>query len=368
MRKWVCMLLVLLLTVPFAGISAAAADEPVSGKDDIRRDLIYCAAYGTPEVDGVMDEIYLESDVMYANNGAYVSSASDTAAPMASAEYRMVWNYSTLYIWCVVTDHTKSAPGAVNASATKMDNTDIYVNLDSAFDIEQSYKDRKTEYHQGQFRYQPNCGMDEEPLRNGWGGLTYWNQDVNESLRYQGGYLYPDNPSDGSYYFELSFDFYSRGGTFEDTLLDNIRSKTDTKIGFSIQINDIIDNDAKRDAMIYSNNANGGLSTDLKNCGVVVLRVQDGADVKLPDDGGDETEPPTNEETDSPASSTATTRPTEDTEKPAATTESTAALGGKDEAGGCKSTVSGIAMITLLGAISGCAVSVCRRKNRKEGD
>ncbi len=366
MKKWVCMLLVLLLTVPFAGISAAAADEPVSGKDDIRRDLIYYAAYGTPEVDGVMDDIYLESDVMYANNGAYAGSASDKTKPMASAEYRMVWNYSTLYIWCVVTDHTKSAPGAVNASATKMDNVDLYINLDNTFDIDGTYTDRASTAHQGMFRYQPNCTVDQEPLRNAWGGLTFWNQDVNESLRYQGGYLNPDDPNDGSYCFEMSIDFYSKGGVFEDTVLENIKSKADTRIGFAIQVNDVIDNDAKRDALIYSNNASGKLlSSDLKNCGVVVLRVQEGA--ILPDD--EETEPPTDKETDPPAPPTTTAKPETDTKKPAVTTAgSTTAPSGKEETGGCKSTVSSVALIALVGAICGCAVSVRRGKNKKEGD
>lgn len=74
----------------------------------------------------------------------------------------------------------------------------------------------------------------------------------------------------------MKFDFNE---AYQKTLAENISTKTDTLLGFAIQVNDVMDNDAKRDALVYSNNANGALSTNLKNCGVVSLFLQAGADV-----------------------------------------------------------------------------------------
>ncbi len=347
-------------------------EEPSSGINDIRRDLVYTAAYGTPVVDGEMDDIYLESDVMYANNAVFGGSASVTTGQTASAEYRIVWNETTLFLWCVVTDPTRSDPGAVNATATKMDNTDIYVNLDSEFDIETDYTDMKNSQHQGMFRYQPNCTAEQEPLRSSWGGLTYWNQDINQSLHYAGGYLNPEDPSDGSYYFELSFDFYSKGGVFEDTLLANAAKGEATRIGFSLQVNDVMDNDAARDALIYSNNASGKLlSSNLKNAGVVLLAVQEGAEVKPPeqetdtgsgegdetDDQPSTTEPPRQTDTEAPATSGGGN----DTEAPGTT-----AGNGAGSEDGCKSAGGSIAVIAVLAAAGGCAVAQKGGRSKRE--
>ena len=350
----------------------ALPQEPEAGGiDDIRRDLVYTAAYGTAVVDGVMDDIYLESDVMYANNAVFGGSASITTGQTASAEYRIVWNETTLFIWCVVTDPTRSDPGAANATATKMDNTDIYVNLDSGFDIETDYTDMKNSQHQGMFRYQPNCTIDQEPLRSSWGGLTYWNQDINQSLHYVGGYLHPDDPNDGSYYFELSFDFYSKGGVFEDTLLENAAKGEATKIGLSLQVNDVMDNDAGRDALIYSNNASGKLlSSNLKNAGVVLLAVQEGAEVKPPqeddppvtddEDDGEETDGPTNP-TDEPDQT--------DTDAPATSggddgTQAPGTTAGELPEEGCQSAAGGLAAIVVLAGASGCIAA--KKGGRKQ--
>lgn len=354
MKKIISIMLVALMlaTCLTLGISAAQID----------RNTVYQAAYGTPVVDGKMDEIYQLSDEMYAENGVFPASATVKEGQFATAKYRLVWNTTSLYIFCEVSDPTRSDPGAFNASATKMDNVDVYVLCDPEFSTEKEYADRSLE-NSGQFRYQPNCTIDEEPARAAsWGGLTVINQLFN-TLEYVGGYK---SENGGDYYFEMKFDFNE---AYREALKQNIAAKKDTLLGFAVQVNDVMDNDAKRDAMVFSNNATEGLSKNLGNCGVVTLYLQAGADV-----GETETTTTAPETTPAPAETTTqapetttqapeTTTPAAETTTPAETSakpETTAA--DKSDKGGCGSSMGGFAVLATL--MCACLPTL-RRKNGK---
>lgn len=350
MKKILSIALIALMLAAMFTFGASAAD--------IDRTIVYQAAYGTPVIDGKMDDIYLLSDEMYAENGAFASSASVKEGQYATAKYRLVWNQTSLYIYCEVTDPTRSDPGAFNASASKMDNTDIYVLCDPNFSIEKDYSDRSPE-NSGQFRYNPNCTIDEEPARAAsWGGLTILNQLFN-TLNYVGGYK---TENGGDYYFEMKFDFNE---AYQKTLAENISTKTDTLLGFAIQVNDVMDNDAKRDALVYSNNANGALSTNLKNCGVVSLFLQAGADVTpvetTPAETTPEQPPETTPEETTPTETTpAETAPPETTPaKPAETTpKSSDTSKADDNKGGCGSSVA----VGLVAVLACACLPVIRRR------
>lgn len=361
MKKRICLFLCLVLLLSALGSVAASATAPVHPVD---RTLVYKAAFGTPVVDGIMDEIYLQSDAMYAENVAFGSSASVKDGANATAEYRIVWNQTTLFIFATVTDPTRSKAGATNASATKMDNTDIYVILDPLFSTENDYSDRTVEAS-GQFRYQPNCTIDEEPTRStSWGKLTVRNQ-LSGTLNYVGGYL---DDTTGSYSFEMCFNY---NPTFLKTIAENVKTRTETAIGFSLQINDVMDDDAARDALVYSNNAKGGLSSNLNNCGKVVLFYQDGVEIPTEEESEQPTEPPTEESGEAPTE-TPTETPTEaptaapteaQTETPTTPAATTAAPSGSTS-GGCSSSVtSTLALLMIIGTGGSVCMAVRKKKH-----
>lgn len=359
MKKTVCTILCLLFLMSAFGAVTASAADPVHPVD---RALVYNAAYGTPIVDGEMDDIYLQSDVMYAENASFGSSASVKEGQNATAEYRIVWNKTTLFIFCTVTDPTRSAAGATGASATKMDNTDIYVMLDAGFATDKDYSDRTVD-GSGQFRYQPNCTIDKEPNRAAsWGKLTVRNQ-LAGTYNYVGGYL---NETDGSYSFEMCFNY---SVPFTKTIAANIKTRTATAIGFGMQINDVMDDDASRDALVYSNNAKGGLSSNLNNCGKVMLAFQEG--VEIPDDpnppaGEDTTEEQQTTEEKPPVTTDAPEEPTTPakTETKAPATSETTGDGKKPEKeGGCKSSIGASLGCLLILTAAGACAAVCKRKH-----
>lgn len=356
MKKLISLALALCITCALCLIGVSAAD--------IDRNIIYQAAYGQPTVDGKMDEIYLLSDEMYAENVVFISSASVKEGQAATAKYRLVWNQNSLYIWCEVSDPTRSDPGAPSASATKMDNVDIYILCDPEFSIEKSYPDRSLEYS-GQFRYNPNCTIDEEPTRkSSWGGLTVINQ-LFGSYEYVGGYV---NDKSGDYYFEMKIDFNE---SYQNTLRANIASGADTRLGFSLQVNDVMDNDAARDAYTFSNNATSGLSKDLKNCGVVSLNVQAGAELITEDttpvetttaEPAETTPAPDDTTTAAPVTTPADTTTAAPTTAPATTTTaSSATTSADDSSSGCGSSI-GSAALALLAAITAAGVTLVKKK------
>lgn len=355
MKKIISLALALCIlgALSLVGVSAA----------DIDRNIVYYAAYGQATVDGKMDDIYLLSDEMYAENAKFVSSASVKEGQTATAKYRLVWNQNSLYIWCEVSDPTRSDPGAASASATKMDNVDIYILCDPEFSIEGSYSDRSIE-NSGQFRYNPSCTIDEEPTRKAsWGGLTVINQ-LFGSYEYVGGYV---GDNSGDYYFEMKIDFNE---AYQNTLRANIATGADTRLGLGLQINDVMDNDAARDAYIFSNNATSGLSSDLKNCGVVLLNVQAGAEII--DDG-------TSAPVDTTPADTTTSAPTDTTPADTTTAETTPAVttpvdtttaepsvttttAASDNSSGCGSSVAG-ATLAMLAAMTAAGALLARRRD-----
>lgn len=359
MKKLIAFALCMVMVLAALAAVAAGAAEPTH---EVDRAIVYKAAYGTPVVDGQMDDIYLQSDVMYAENVSFGSSASVQEGANATAEYRIVWNRTTLFIFCTVTDHTRSDAGTAGASATKMDNTDIYVMLDSNFNYDTDYSDRTNTEGAGQFRYNPNCTIQQEPMRAAtWGKLTGRNQ-MADTLNYVGGYL---NETDGSYSFEMSFRYLTED--FEKVLNANIKTRTETAIGFAIQVNDVMDNDKSRDAMVYSNNANGGLSSNLKNCGKVLLAYQEG--VEIPEEVVT-TEPPTSEPASTPTevpteapTAKPTEAPTKENTNPS-TGESTKANEEKPSGGCSGSLTSSVALLTVIGTAGVTAGVVGFRKKK----
>ena len=334
----------------------AGAAEPTH---EVDRSIVYKAAFGTPVVDGQMDDIYLKSDVMYAENVTFSGDASVKEGANATAEYRIVWNRTTLFIFCTVTDSTRSKPGTPNAAAGKMDNTDIYVMLDPNFSFENDYSDRQNLPGAGQFRYQPNCTIDKEPERAiSWGSLTLRNLYL-ETLNYVGGYL---NETDGSYSFEMCFDYNEE---YQKVLAANIKTRTETAMGFCLQINDVMDDDAKRDALVFSNNDKALPSRNLNNCGKVLLAYQEG--VEIPEEVIT-TEPPASDT--KPVTTEAPTKPTEKpTSKPSTAEESKPSTGESTKAneekpsGGCSSSLtSSIALLAVLGTAGAVAGAVGFRK------
>ncbi len=235
-----------------SGISAAA---------EINRDLIYYAGVGTPVIDGERDAIYDNSDTMYAEN---TQITNDTTGTTATAQYWLLFDAEHLYIYCKVVDTTRSAEETASASATKMDNTDIYILLDPEFNTATAYAAGKEGSEQGQFRFAPNITRDTEAIRaSSWGGLTLMNQQSGEiGYNFKGGY------TGNGYCFEMMI-------TFSDAYkaaIASAKTKSGTiYLGYSVQINDVTNNDGSRDALIYSNNAQTGLSTDKRNCGKVAL-------------------------------------------------------------------------------------------------
>lgn len=355
MKKRICLFLCLVLLTSALASVAASATAPVHPVD---RTLVYKAAFGTPVVDGIMDDVYLQSDVMYAENVAFASSASVKEGANATAEYRIVWNKTTLFIFATVTDPTRSKPGSTTASATKMDNTDIYVMLDPNFDTANDYSDRTVEAS-GQFRYHPNCTIAEEPTRKtDWGKLTVRNQ-FSGTLNYVGGYL---DDTSGSYSFEMCFNY---NPTFTKTIAEHIKTRTETAIGFALQVNDVMDDDAKRDALVFSNNAKGTLSSNLNNCGKVLLAFQEGVEIPTEEEPEPPTKPSTEESSEAPTEAPTAT-PTEEapTEAPTAAPAETTGTPSAPQSGGCSGSVtSTVALLMIFGAGGSVCVAVRKKKH-----
>ena len=349
MKRFISAIVVLVMMAALFTLCAGAAD--------IDRNVVYQAAYGAPVLDGKMDDIYLLSDEMYAENGIFTGSATVKEGQFATAKYRLVWNQKSLYIFCEVTDPTRSDPGASNASATKMDNCDIYVICDPAFSTDKDYSDRSVE-SSGQFRYHPGCTIEEEPARAAsWGGLTVLNQMFG-SPNYVGDYK---DQTTGDYSFEMQIDF---NPAYAEVLAANLTSRTDTLLGFALQINDVMDNDAKRDAYVFSNNATEGLSKNLANCGAVSLYLQAGAeiieieDTDVPDDttAPADTTPadttPADTTTSAPSDTTTPAPADTTTPAPADTTTPKSADTTSSDKGGCGSVVaSGLLAIMVCAAV-----------------
>lgn len=362
MKKLIAFVLCMVMVLAALATVAAGAAEPTH---EVDRSIVYKAAFGTPIVDGQMDDIYLQSDVMYAENVTFSSDASVKEGANATAEYRIVWNRTTLFIFCTVTDHTRSNKGSAGAAAGKMDNTDIYVMLDPDFSFDKDYSDRQNLPGAGQFRYHPNCTIDQEPDRAiSWGSLTLRNL-YSETLNYVGGYL---NETDGSYSFEMCFDYNEE---YQKVLAANIKTRTETAMGFCVQVNDVMDNDGKRDALIFSNNGKALPSKNLNNCGKVLLAYQDG--VEIPEEVVT-TEPPTSEPGSTPTEAptgtptgTPTEKPTEapTKENPKPSTGESTKANEEKPSGGCSSSLtSSIALLTVIGTAGVTAGVVGFRKKK----
>ena len=143
---------------------------------------------------------------------------------------------------------------------------------------------------------------------------------------------------------------------YAEVLAANLTSRTDTLLGFALQINDVMDNDAKRDAYVFSNNATEGLSKNLANCGAVSLYLQAGAeiieieDTDVPDDT---TAPADTTPADTTPADTTTSAPSDTTTPaPADTTTPKSADTTSSDKGGCGSVVaSGLLAIMVCAAV-----------------
>lgn len=166
MKKLSAFLLCALLLVS-AAIGASAENVSIVTAGDPT--LVYHAAYGTPVVDGVMDDIYASSDAMVS---AYSSKADSTSY----AEYRMVFNETSMFIFCHVTDVTRF-PGT--KFLTSEDCVDMVIDL--APDFTPGVTDSGTGFGKiaagAQFRVNPALSAEDNISANAakatWGTVLF---------------------------------------------------------------------------------------------------------------------------------------------------------------------------------------------------
>lgn len=236
-----------LIAVAVLGVSAENGIVISAGNPE----LVYHAAYGTAVVDGVKDDIYDTSDTM-------IASYSNKDDATSYAEYWMVFNKTTLFIYCHVTDVTRN-PGA--AFATSVDCVDMVVDLN--YDFTPGVTDANIAYTSvisgAQFRVNPAMTATDNIQSNAaksWGSL-HADNCLFGTLQLAVAY---DNDTDGSYSFEIAFNFTA---DYADVLAANLKDGKNTAFGFGLLVNESKES-GSRYAMIVSNNC--GYTTLSKSC------------------------------------------------------------------------------------------------------
>lgn len=247
-------MLTAMLTV---GVSAASLHEDAGKTLDI--------AYGTPTVDGKLDDAYLKSakveSYIYKTYNAYVDRMSDVKSSFYAY---LLWDESNIYIYAEVSDNSLPAdPTTATALNTNNDCIEFFFYLDdwNAAGDTKLYADI-THPGSGQFRvHTPAICEDDDTLiahlsSTGGFNIAVMADEVKNTVSRK--------MTDNGYIVEASV------GIPAECKANAAAGKV---IGFAIQVNDNIDGVNKRDALLWSKNITG----DPKKTGPFLLLGKDEA-------------------------------------------------------------------------------------------
>ncbi len=215
MKKAIALIMALLLAVAMA-VSAFGVYA-----DELVNPILFKTANGTPTIDGVMDEAYTQSDLI-----PVVHAGADVVIPEghATANAYTLWDDQYIYVYVDVTDNTPSDPCPSPDKSWNYDSVEVYVDYaNDKYDVE----DMLVSEYAAQIRLQRHAES------NGGFGTEGGAHEYIDS----GIVLVQVEREDGTgYVIEAAIP--------HNNMLSSI-------IGFAMQINDDMNNDAKYDAAMY---------------------------------------------------------------------------------------------------------------------
>lgn len=231
---------------------AYAADEDPHSQ-------VYEIAYGTPEIDLVLDDCY--------KNSTEVTFNPDMGDAGGSAYF--AWDEEKLYFYVHVEDKT---PCTTTAATVVDHNTDSIEFIVSLYGFDPSADSIKAkdilDIGDAQFRifrtkeaYECKDLVTNNLDYNAHGGFGFYTWAEESS------YIVHDGGTEDGYTFEGYFNWGEELQTSDKPLGEG------SVIGIGFQINDDTNDDGVRDAKIYNINANatGSMSTDRSTCGAFML-------------------------------------------------------------------------------------------------
>lgn len=289
MKKFFSLLLIgmMLVSQLTVGASAAPSTSPDAGK-------VLNAAYGTAEIDGKLDDAYTKGDKITSWVHNTYEALKDKKDQVECDFYAyLMYDESNIYIFGEVYDKTPVTAANALKKTHLTDCIEFYIymhDLTAAGDVKVYSKDL-TDVGAGYLRIHPTevCPADDELMNNHWMansglGLALAGEEVKSSLSRV--------KTDTGYIVECSI------GIPETVKTEVVSGK---EIGFGIQVNDDIDDNNTRDALLWSNNNLG----DNPKCGPFMLLAKDAAPAETTTAPAETTAAPTT--TAAPAVTTAPT-------------------------------------------------------------
>ena len=155
-----------LLTLTLTALLALSLVIPASAA----RDDVFTAAYGTPTIDGKMDDAYLASDLIAID---VLDVRTEPYDKPATGWVRVLWDDGYIYLYCEINDPTRADKAAKLDSST--DCVDFFLCTDS-YVKDGGLKDKEAA-DVAQFRAVPYVAIADEAIRAAsWGGMMVQNQ------------------------------------------------------------------------------------------------------------------------------------------------------------------------------------------------
>ncbi len=247
MKKLISCLMLVAMLASLLTVGASAAEEVKLHDDKGKTQNI---AYGTPVIDGKLDDAYLKSDKVnsYVYKGYNDYAGLMSKVPSSFYAY-LLYDENRIYIFAEATDPNMAAPGTTLTKATtNNDCVEFFFYLD---DFTTASKDAKlyadlVHPGSGQLRVHTSTVCPDDAVC-----LSHLEANNGLSLMIAG----------GDVKYELKRELTSTGYIVEFAMDIPADCKAavaaDKTIGFAIQMNDEIDGNESRDALLWSTTITG---------------------------------------------------------------------------------------------------------------
>jgi hypothetical protein len=205
----------------------------------VRQSMIFVpqsgtASYGTPAIDGTIDEVWNSTQVLHANK--YIDNAAAPVTSGATSTVRVLWDEENVYVLTEVTDPVLSKK---NKNAWEQDSVEIFLDENNA----------KTSFHQA----------DDRQYR-----INYDNEKTVGSQGNSSEFTSATSLTSGGYIVEVKIPFKT------------IEGAAGTKIGFDSQVNDDNGLGARTSTAIWSDIKGNGYSNTSRWGNVTLLEAGSG--------------------------------------------------------------------------------------------
>lgn len=212
MKKTVAVLVAVLVLVAMSlSVSAYYVDTLLP--------FLFKTAGGTPTVDGVKDEAYEASDMIEVMQPGLVDPILDNRA---TAKVWTLWDDTNIYIYAEVNDFTPSSTYTEGLDPWMFDSFEVYLDFANTKATNAYMHEQELT---GQFRFCRNTDVTEVS------GIGMYSDEIRDKVQFK----VIDNGEEG-YIVEVAIP----------------HRDISSKIGFSVQINDDVDNDNVRDTCVYT--------------------------------------------------------------------------------------------------------------------